>query len=241
MKIVTWNCNGAFRKKFERIAELNADIYIIQECENPLESKHEEYQKWAANYIWKGDSKNKGLAVFAKSEIVIKELNWPNHYEDHTVKHFLPCEINGQFNLLAVWTHRNNSPNFGYIGQFWKYLQINRKKMKNILMFGDFNSNSKWDQWDRWWNHSDVVNELEKIGIISLYHMIKGEQQGNETIPTLYFQRKLERPFHIDYVFSSAEYIEKLLDLEVGVAEHWLDISDHMPIIAEFNEELSSN
>jgi hypothetical protein len=38
------------------------------------------------------------------------------------------------FNLLAVWTHRNNSPNFGYIGQLWKYLQVNKDKL-NILNY----------------------------------------------------------------------------------------------------------
>lgn len=117
MKIVTWNCNGAFRKKFDRISELNADIYVIQECENPTESKHKEYQNWANNYIWNGDTKNKGLAIFAKPEINLKKLNWSNEFKDHSVKYFLPCEVNSEFNLLAVWTHRNNSPNFGYMGQ----------------------------------------------------------------------------------------------------------------------------
>lgn len=66
MKIISWNCNGAFRKKFDYISILNADIYIIQECENPVESKDQKYQEWAANYIWIGDHKNKGLAIFAR-------------------------------------------------------------------------------------------------------------------------------------------------------------------------------
>lgn len=237
MKIVTWNCNGAFRRKFGRIAELNADIYVIQECENPTDSKHIEYQKWAKNYIWKGDTKNKGIAIFAKPEITLKELNWSNEFKGHNVKHFLPCEINEQFNLLAVWTHRNSSPNFAYMGQFWKYLQINRDKMKNILLIGDFNSNKIWDEWDRWWNHSDVVNELKELGIESFYHKLKEEEQGKESKPTLYFQRKLDRPYHIDYVFGSKEFGEILSKLDVGIAENWLDISDHMPIITEYEKK----
>ena len=33
IKIVSWNCNGKFREKFEEIVEEDADIYVIQECE----------------------------------------------------------------------------------------------------------------------------------------------------------------------------------------------------------------
>ena len=203
MKIVTWNCNGAFRKKFENIIDFNADINIIQECENPIESKDKKYQEWAENYIWIGDNKNKGLAVFAKPEIKLEKLDWTNQFKDHTVKHFLPCKINEDFNLLAIWTHRNNSPNFGYIGQLWKYLQINKDKLKESIIAGDFNSNAIWDEWDRWWNHTDVVNELNELGIESFYHRFTGEFQGKETKPTLYFQRNQIKPYHIDYCFAT--------------------------------------
>ena len=35
MKLITWNCQGAFRKKAEIILTLNPDILVIQECESP--------------------------------------------------------------------------------------------------------------------------------------------------------------------------------------------------------------
>lgn len=235
MRVVTWNCNGAFRKKFEELSVFGADIYIIQECENPSLSKHKAYQDWAKNYLWTGDSKNKGLAVFAKETIQLEKLSWSNQYKDHSVKHFLPCKVNGEFDLLAVWTHRNNSPNFGYIGQLWKYLETNKKLLDKTFLIGDFNSNTIWDQWDRWWNHSDVVRELEQQGIVSFYHKFRNELQGEESSPTLYFQRNLQKTYHIDYVFGPMDQFEKLIRFEVGESKKWLQLSDHMPIFFEFS------
>lgn len=53
LKIVSWNCNGKFREKFHEIAEEEADIYVISECENPAESTEEEYREFAGdNYFW---------------------------------------------------------------------------------------------------------------------------------------------------------------------------------------------
>ena len=146
----------------------------------------------------------------------------------------MPCKINQDFDLLAVWTHRNNSPNFGYIGQFWKYLQVKKDKLNTTIIAGDFNSNTIWDEWDRWWNHSDVVNELMELGIESLYHRFTGKQRGKETNPTLYFQRNPERPYHIDYVFGVKRFSDRLKKIEIGKLNKWLEISDHMPILCEF-------
>lgn len=235
MKIVTWNCNGALRNKFEKLSDLNADIYIIQECENPLLTSHNNYRKWASNHLWLGDNKNKGVGVFAGENILLEKLNWKNQFKDHHVKYFLPFSVDNLFNFLAVWTHRNNSPNFGYIGQFWKYLQVNKQHFKNIIIAGDFNSNSCWDQWDRWWNHSDVINELERINIYSLYHNTFNEKQGAESSPTFYQYRNLEKPYHIDYIFASAQLKEKVKSFSIGKIDSWLEISDHLPLICEFN------
>ncbi len=237
MKIVTWNCNGALRNKFENLKVFDADIYIIQECENPELTKHKEYKEWGNNHLWIGDSKNKGIGIFTRNEFNLKQLDWTNNYKDHCVKHFLPSSINENFQILAVWTHKNNSPNFGYIGQFWKYLQVNKGNLKNIIIAGDLNSNVIWDQRDRWWNHSDVVRELEELEIYSLYHQYKNEIQGIESSPTFYLHRKEEKPYHIDYVFGSKKFSKSLKSVEIGNIRSWLKLSDHLPIICEFKND----
>lgn len=235
MKIITWNCNGAFRKKFESLLDFNADVLVIQECEDPAAAKDAKYAAWASNYLWVGDTKNKGLGLFAKQHIDLNQLNWSDSYEDHSVKYFLPCIINGQFNLLAVWTHRNNSPNFGYMGQFWKYLQINKANIENAIITGDFNSNAIWDEWDRWWNHSDVVNELKEIGVESLYHTFTKEEQGKESQPTFYLHRNFLKPYHIDYCFAPKRFVDKLNNMTVEPFENWRHLSDHSPIVITFD------
>ena len=55
MKIVSWNCAGAFREKYTSIIEEDADIYVICECENPAKQDENDYPKFAGdNYFWTG-------------------------------------------------------------------------------------------------------------------------------------------------------------------------------------------
>lgn len=228
MKIVTWNCNGAFRKKFQELSEFQADILIIQECENPKTCTDEKYKEWANNYLWISENKNKGVGIFAKPNIKLETLDW----ENNGLKYFIPCKVNDDFLLLAAWCHGANSPTFGYIGQLWKYMQLNKSSFKKIIIAGDFNANAIWDKWDRWWNFSDVSKELSELGIVSLYHKHYEEDDGKETMPTLYLQKNLGKKYHVDYIFASEEIADQLSNLEVG-KENWLEISDHMPIFCE--------
>jgi endonuclease/exonuclease/phosphatase family metal-dependent hydrolase len=239
MRIVSWNCNGAFRKKYEFIEQINADIHVIQECEDPSQTTHSGYKNWAKNFKWLGDNKNKGLGIFCSSKVLLQTLNWPNEFSDHPipshcVKYFLPIGVNDEFNLLGVWAHKNNSPNFGYMGQFWKYMQLNKRNFENdLIIAGDFNSNAMWDQWDRWWNHSNVISELEENNIYSVYHRVNGAEQGKEIEPTFFLQRNTSKPYHIDYFFASIHFLYKP-SFNIGDKNIWLKHSDHLPLIFEF-------
>ncbi len=227
IKIVTWNCGGAFRKKFKAIASFDADIYVIQECENPETSTDKAYKEWAGNFLWTGENNHKGLGVFAKNGIQIENLDW----ETNGLKYFIACRVDGIFNLVGAWCHGANSPTFGYIGQLWKYLQLHKEKLGDSIIAGDLNSNIIWDKWDRWWNHSDVVRELAEINISSFYHKYHKEEQGKESKPTFYLQKNINKPYHIDYIFGSGCFHYNIIDLNIGQVQDWLAFSDHMPVI----------
>ncbi len=246
MKIVTWNCNGALRKKLVEADSLDADVLIIQECEDPSQST-KAYQEWAGDYLWVGTNKNKGVGVFPKSGNTVQQLNWSGTFQINGLQTqnpsttwatkdlllFLPFKLNNKYNVLACWTKGSDSQIFGYMGQFWKYLQIHREDLNqtNTIIAGDFNSNAVWDKQDRWWSHTDTINELAAINIQSLYHHQTSEAQGQETQPTFYLHRKEAKPYHIDYVFMSSNLLQHS-KIELGKINNWLSVSDHMPLCA---------
>ncbi len=195
--------------------------------------------------MWQGETKNKGIGIFSRNGHKIKLSKWDGEFSisgiDNSSKSlswssdelqsFLPLMIDEKYILVAIWTKKANSPNFGYIGQLWKYIQIHKEKIKrdNIILCGDFNSNTIWDEPDRWWNHSDVVKELAEIGISSLYHHLTGEPQGKEKQKTFYMYRKHNKPYHIDYVFISNALLDTS-SLKVHGCKNWLECSDHVPL-----------
>ena len=74
MKIISWNCNGAFRKKAHLLSQYDADCCIIQECENPEKflfptDFNDQYQ-----HFWTGMSDRRGLGIFLKKELFASEF-----------------------------------------------------------------------------------------------------------------------------------------------------------------------
>ncbi len=225
MRIVTWNCNGALRKKWSAIESLGADIFVIQECENPINSLELSYRNWAKNALWTGQNQHKGLGVFVRSELTLSldELS-PSPF-----RHFLSCRVAGS-PLLAVWAMGANGSRDGYIGQVWGVLQRHRNFLmdQKALLIGDLNSNAQWDKKRPKGNHTGVVLQLSEIGLRSLYHEHKKIAHGGEPDPTFYMQRKITRPYHIDYAFAGPAW--RLQNIEIGAARDWLSLSDHMPL-----------
>jgi exodeoxyribonuclease III len=237
MKLISWNCQGAFRKKAEFILKENPDVLIIQECENPENLFFNSKIKLPNEFLWFGENKNKGVGVFSYSDYKFKLLDEYNS-EFKIVIPILVYNEQTSFTLFAICANNPQDKNNQYIGQVWKAINFYATILtdNSTILIGDFNSNKIWDKKQKIGNHSDVVERLKQKNIFSVYHKYFKEEQGKEQQPTFYLYRHKDKPYHIDYCFVSAEIFEKLIDIKIGSYGYWTQHSDHSPIIVEFEK-----
>lgn len=236
MKIITWNCNMAFRKKAGLILTHKPDIAVIPECEHPDKLKFETGVPVPNDMLWFGSNQNKGLGIFSYSSYKFQLSD--HHNPDFRI--IVPLIVKNkkqEFSLFAVWANNPQDKGYQYIGQVWKAMNFYAGLLRNkkTILVGDFNSNTIWDKPRREGNHSTVVKFLETRGIHSTYHKFFSQNQGKEKHNTLFMYRHKEKSYHIDYCFASKDLIRKLSHVEVGKHSKWCKHSDHTPLIVSFN------
>lgn len=248
MKIVSWNCGGGFYtyNKYKKIRELDADIYVIQEVNNP-KNTDEEYKEFMKNsrllpYFDTDTGWDKGIAVIAKEHINLDELHWDYEYND-----FLSLRVNDSFNLVAVWTHdkvkvdgewkEHGKGISEYVKRAAEYVCLYEHELRtsdNLVMCGDFNieitnNNHK--------NKGKFAYILKDYGYESIYHKLNNKELNEKCEPTLYMGRKsgADNEFYVDYLFTKPELVTSF---EIGNKDEYIgpaktDKSDHVPLIFE--------
>jgi exodeoxyribonuclease-3 len=235
MKLITWNCQGAFRKKAGTILNHQPDILVVQECECPDKLVFSSSVQRPNDFQWYGDSMHKGIGIFSYSDYKFELLPEFNS----AFRYILPLRVTGHgqsFTLFAIWAmHNKENYEARYIGQIW--LAINHYTTlldSPTILIGDFNSNKIWDRKNRVGNHSDVVQKLYGHSIHSIYHRHLNAEQGNEKHPTFFLHRKQNKPYHLDYCFASVGFADKVKNIEIGSYEDWIAHSDHSPLKITF-------
>jgi exodeoxyribonuclease III len=226
----------AFRKKADIILEHKPDILIIPECEHPDKLKFNEGTAKPTDMLWFGTNKNKGLGIFSYSDFRFKQLDIYNP----AIKMVIPIAVSGEkfdFTLFAIWANNPTDKDGPYVEQIWKALHQYEYQLSNrrTILIGDFNSNTIWDRKRRVSNHSNVVKVLHQKGIVSSYHLHHKQTQGKEEHPTLYMYRHKNKPYHIDYCFTSVDMAKKIQSVEIGLYDDWIKYSDHVPVAVTFN------
>ena len=240
MRLVTWNCCMALHRKFDAVRKLEPDIAIICECAEPRRLMAcAKLSGLSSDPVWVGDNQNKGLAVFTFNGYAARLADpfYPR------LRHVAPVHISGpiECNLLAVWAQNagggvNRKHQLGPLRRaLSKYSDFLAERPS--IVAGDFNNNVVWHRPGWRINHASAVAALGKLGLVSAYHAIHGEQQGSESVPTLYWRdRKKQGPaYHIDYVFVPSRWLTWIEELTVGTFEDWCGagLSDHVPIVID--------
>ncbi|MCC6460351.1 MAG: endonuclease/exonuclease/phosphatase family protein [Saprospiraceae bacterium] len=233
MKIITWNCNMAFRKKWSALVELNPDILIIQECENESRCQQTHFIPNYNEFIWIGDNVNKGIGILSFNNYHIERS--PDYSDVY--KYIVPVKVTGPstFNLFAIWAMPDKtSKSKSYVGQIWHAMQHYAPALQDpCILMGDWNSNAIWDHERKTGNHSQLVTLLQDYSILSVYHTLKQKKHGEEQEATLFFLKKKDKPFHLDYCFASTSLLSDHTSIEIGAFERWIAYSDHMPVILD--------
>jgi len=230
----------ALHRKFDAMLRLQPDIAVICECAEP-----KRLQELAgsiglgADTVWIGDNRNKGLAVFAFNGYAVR-LAEPFQ---PALRYVAPGQVTGPFacNLLAVWAQNGS----GGVSRKHQLGPLRRALTKYkaflaerpTIVAGDFNNNIFWHRPGWRINHANAVATLENLGLASAYHVLRGERQGEETVPTLYWRdRKKDGPtYHIDYIFLPAPGLGRVRELAIGTFEDWCGsgLSDHVPMVVD--------
>lgn len=226
----------AFRKKAEYILTEHPDILIVPECEHPDKLIFKCNVKKPNNLYWFGQNPNKGLGVFSYSDFKIEILKIHNP----EFKYILPLSIKNKYTELiffAIWAQKPKNHDC-YTEQIWNAVHFYSDLLdnENVILAGDFNSSSIWDKTNRVYNHSNLVYFLKNKNIYSTYHNFFNQEQGKESVPTLFMHRKIDRPYHIDFCFASKNLINKMDNVKVGKYNNWAKYSDHIPLTVTFNK-----
>ncbi len=221
----------ALHKKHEKLLRFDADIMVIQECSRNFTKEIGRPEGWSS--AWFGKNPNKGLGIVVRAPWNIREAHAlkPKWIARLMIDGPVPLE------LFPVWACVGTRRAEAYIGQVHRLLDTIERKSHSAfaIVLGDFNSNSIWDHQHRTNSHSDAVERFRKLGFTSAYHEYFQGAQGAERHPTYWHTKNRSKPFHIDYVFLSGEFLPKLKRVAVGRSNHWLPFSDHAPLIVELD------
>ena len=227
MRVITWNCNLKFAKKYQHLEAQDADIVIIQECER-LPEDYFPHRK----FFWTGRIESKGLGI------LIKDPSARLHSDfNPDLINFLPIETDS-LKILGIWAYNHRAVKFGddvsgnTIDAINHYRQWLQDDSHPCLVGGDFNNSVIWDKPNNNNNFQNINQNFESLGFASAYHADTEDEFGQEDKPTFFHTKNREKTYHIDYIYLKGL---EIIQLDIGKYDNWIKLSDHSPVVVELS------
>lgn len=235
IKIATWNMGHCMHVRESHRAweflvnDISADIALIQEALPQDDSNYEN------NIVWKeiGGNRRWGSGVVTKS-LPVKELHFKNDYPGALVGTEITLSgglIITAFSLYGTIDQRGYAITtlhrmFSDLTPFLAGLVGGKR---NIVIGGDFNASLQCDE--QWGGdaHKILFDRLEDLGLVNCFSRFY-----TAPVQTLR-HKKSEVPWQNDYIFVSQNIAKGLKSCETIDNKAVRSLSDHNPVIAEFD------
>lgn len=220
------------RLKFDRLLTLRPDVAIVQECADPAGVNG--WRPDCAAYDWIGFNPDKGLGIFTFGDLAL--TRHPSYSDAYAL--YLPVTISGgcRFNLLGLWAADPRKIPAGATNDPFSALHYYRPILAAgpTVVAGDFNRLPQQMSVRRRGPGSSVVDVLTGAGLMNA-DFAMSDVSGQPALRRTHFhQRKFSRGFVVDYLFGSADLVDRLTAFEVCDPHDWITWSDHVPLVAEF-------
>lgn len=220
LSVVSYNINQCSQQKVDRLLAMDADVLVVPElsCRDHITLPDGYDMEWCGkSFANKLGRRSKGLGIiWRKGEGRVPE--WYNP----SLKYAIPLIV-GDFLILAFWpTKHDPTKTYPQLAQELIAEYAPHLGEYKTLVIGDFNCYYK--QFDANATYGDITNvdaALSRLGLRSVYHVMRGEKFGKETRPTYYHQFKAEQGFFIDYAYTNAAIVSyRLMDWNREMSDH---------------------
>ncbi len=254
MKVVSFNVNSLRARLtivLEWLAEFQPDVLCVQETKvQDIDFPTDAFDESGYKYVFKGQKKYNGVAIFSKSEIINVKFGFDDEPKDQA--RLIKTEINGIaiVNTYVPQGYLPESEKFEYkldwFNRLLTYFGKNFKPCDAVLWVGDFNvAPEAIDVYDPAALSGHVcfhpeaqkaLNAVMQWGFVDVFRMHCSE-------PAQYtfwdyrlnsFERNLG--WRLDHIMATKRLAKKCttcyIDKEPRLADR---PSDHTPIVAEFD------
>ncbi|MBT6331233.1 MAG: hypothetical protein HOJ33_01135 [Gammaproteobacteria bacterium] len=233
MRIVSWNMRKNKKAWPYFFESLNPDIALLQES-SPL---HDDFK---FNIVTQNVKKNLNNSILFKNSQPEQLL-----IEDQHQMGVLASEFKNQNNkifLLSIYGNLSFTGTLDYVLletiEFFINEMRNKFQAQDIIISGDFNMDRRMDENPTTSNfskkgetrHEDFFDGILNLGFhdcLRKFHSLP--------IQT-YRHNRGTYPWELDHMFATPELYNRLKSINVYIDENILSLSDHNPIVAEFED-----
>jgi endonuclease/exonuclease/phosphatase family metal-dependent hydrolase len=221
LRLITWNCrSGSVTARLAELAPHAPDVVFVQECApTPSLGPHRQVLTRSIN-------RSKGIALGSLNPAYrLAELKRRRGSGKAAIASAVAGPV--PFTALGIW-----SQGPGYADDAIRSLDAYARRLRSgpAVVMGDLNSGTclhRKESPSR--NHRRLIDALAGLGLVSAYHAFHRVEHGRETHATYRHQFKTSQPWHIDFCFVPAGWVEHLVDVQV-LDDAWSLKSDHVPL-----------